>query len=979
MADETVSLILNIKNDAEKEFDKLNKELKELKKNLGQTDSATDDLDGGLGNVGNTASSTASKIKLVSTGFAAVAGIMAAVVAKTVEQNQELERQANFAGVSIEKMQELGYAASQTGSNIQEMSDALNEISLKSTEAAALNTGAFVDIAKLAGLTIQEFASLSPDEQLLKFADATKVADKNLKNLLNDELGSDTFINLNKLTSQGSEAIKKYGEEAKKAGIITKEENDKVLSIGKSFASLQQTLTTLATKKVAEFSEEIVYLIKKVQDLISEFSTGKFARPISASLAVITKSVKAVSAIIVGIAKAIGSTFDLAIEGLKTGVDSVIISVDKLSKKFTGKSFIDEETVERSFNNIEISAAKSKNAVEDFKNSFNDVPDAFSEIGEEINKYAKLSAAQQTALERGLNGLLETQEQYNTAIRYATEIYGETSKEVEDLKGYIVELREEAKKGLVINASLDNVALQDAIKEGKKIIQSFGKSEEERINIQFKIDQKKQNDAIKSTVTNLGKSINDILAGEIKFGESINFKPDFEIDKLNIKENSDAGVTAALTEYFNNLVGDATKEFNLNGLSDVFIDKMKEINSSLNNIDFKIIKDEEINKVSFLTSNLDNLKAVSDQLEIDKKIKLLNNEISLLDTTKMSDLVKQIDLTEQKLELMKIQGKENTNEYQILNKELTSFKDNISNINFDNLKELFELSAVTETDLFAGYENELNRLIEKFGAASLEVLKFKDEINDLKIELQEEEIAKIDELIDLGILTDEDKLEALNKLKDLLPETSLAFLEVQNEIRELSEEMDIFGQATELFAEDFSSGLVEAMKSAESFGDALSSVLSDIVQQMAEAAIQALIFSAIMSAFGGNGQTFGQNFSTNFQSNIGVGSATTRHNTGEIGATGDSGNSTKSFNLALPNNGLNPDERLIIGKTNESVVKTDSLNNKNNNVNDSATSPQVNIDNRFSADALNDSLNSSSTVDTLVNIMNNNYDKIIKR
>jgi len=539
---ETVSLIFELEDRASKEFKKFQKQLKEIKKEAKSAGEELDDLGDetdkvgkGLKKAGEGATSMGSKLKGAAGALSLIAGAMGAVIAQVVALNKELIEQANFGGVSVETMQKLGFAATQTGGSFEDVADALNEITLKSTEAAKIGSGAFVDIAKLAGLTIEEFAKLTPEEQLYKFADATKDMDANLRNLLQDELGSDTFIRLNKLLSLGSDGFKKYGKEAERIGIITEAESQKVAGIGQAFESLSQTFKTLSTKSVAAISEEITFLIKKTQDLIIGFSEGTFARPISASFNLIGNALKAVGLVIFGLLKTAGDFIGIGLNKIESGLKSTLLSIHSTLKETFDTNLLDDSTVITYKSQIERLDHATSTTAKNMINNFKGVKESAEDVVGSAKKFALLTAADQSLLERAQNGLVKSAEDYNRAILLSGTIYGENNTRTQELIFNQRKLTEETAK------TVNEVKKLESLSNSIQLDLNFQKAQIELLKfkgdllgafeLKASFDNKQLLDEANALKLSLEKSLTSISDDSISFNPNIKLGDD-DFDQL---------------------------------------------------------------------------------------------------------------------------------------------------------------------------------------------------------------------------------------------------------------------------------------------------------------------------------------------------------------------------------------------------------------------------------------------------------------
>ena len=212
-------------------------------------------------------------------------------------------------------------------------------------------------------------------------------------------------------------------------------------------------------------------------------------------------------------------------------------------------------------------------------------------------------------------------------------------------------------------------------------------------------------------------------------------------------------------------------------------------------------------------------------------------------------------------------------------------------------------------------------------------------------------------------------------------EDSVEFESFRQGLEEVKAELDTFGQISlatfSKFSEGFGKAVTDSLLYGKSLKDGLGNLLQSIIQQLIQAAIQALIFSAILSSTGlGGAQTanmgFGDIFKQQFAGNLGV---PTRHNGGSVGRDGDARNSTKMINLADPSRSLLPQERLIVAKTDESVIKTNELNSPTGVGSNQPMQPEVKISNYITDDVMTSFLRSDAAVDEIVNIINRNSDR----
>ena len=315
----------------------------------------------------------------------------------------------------------------------------------------------------------------------------------------------------------------------------------------------------------------------------------------------------------------------------------------------------------------------------------------------------------------------------------------------------------------------------------------------------------------------------------------------------------------------------------------------------------------------------------------------------------------------------------------------------------DQLFQRVELGLINENEFNEKIEELKQTVIENFGEGTLAAARFIDELERANLAREQAVLSDVsreqgivEQQFRLGLIGEEEFIEKLQLIRGILAETfgeeSVELNAFDQQLNKTIATLDTFGQISLQVFEEFSAGFAQAatdaLLSGASLRDGLGNVFASIAQQLLQAALQALIFSAIISSFSGTslgntlnpqGLSFGQLFQQNLGANLGV---PLRHNGGSVDPRGDANNSIKNINLADPASSLNPNERFIIAKTDESIVKTSSLNSPTGIGSNQPTQPEVKINNYITDDVLNAFLTSDAAQDTIVNIVNNNNDRI---
>ncbi|WP_422459121.1 hypothetical protein [Endozoicomonas sp. ALB115] len=223
---------------------------------------------------------------LAATGIGAV-GLAAGAVgtagfAATVRMAENLDvigKRADQLGVTTKALQELQYAADRTGMGGDEMIDALQDQAEKISEAAMLGTGEAVDVLAALNLNAGELNKLSPDQQIMKIADAMKqVQNQNDKQQLAIKLWGGSAAKMVNTIKGGSEALQALRNDADiiPDHVIRNSETfgDALLdiknTIGAVFAMVMGPALPWLTKRM----EELRGWIKANQGSIEAFSNG---------------------------------------------------------------------------------------------------------------------------------------------------------------------------------------------------------------------------------------------------------------------------------------------------------------------------------------------------------------------------------------------------------------------------------------------------------------------------------------------------------------------------------------------------------------------------------------------------------------------------------------------------------------------------------------------------------------------------------
>lgn len=210
-------------------------------------------------------------IKLI-TATAAAIGFSAlgigAFAINTLKAAEGTKKLATETGVSIEKIQELGYAASVSGSDAQTLESSLVSLSNKIGQAA--QTGS-EDFSRLGISASDMFGNVKKADQVLfEIADRFKQMNLSLpqKQNIASSLGIDS--SLLELLSKSSAEIDKLRAKARLLGVITKQQALGIQNFNNSITTLRFGLSSLQTQIAIGLSPAIKEIAERFTDWLVE-------------------------------------------------------------------------------------------------------------------------------------------------------------------------------------------------------------------------------------------------------------------------------------------------------------------------------------------------------------------------------------------------------------------------------------------------------------------------------------------------------------------------------------------------------------------------------------------------------------------------------------------------------------------------------------------------------------------------------------
>lgn len=242
-----------------------------------------------------------------------------------------LSESAEKVGVSVEALQELRFAAQQTGVSEDQLAAALNRLNKSMGELQLGKKGAVDAFAEI-GLAADDLKGKAPEEALRIIADAlNKLPDVQQRVAVGSQIMGKGFSQLLPLINGGSAALNSYSEEARKNGIITAEEARQLDAMADSWERIKVKLSVATAKIIAGFAslEEAVIKWYDFRD-----------RVLAAAGELANKAVTYVNNMVSGISKAITGALNAVWDSAAKKIDWIGGKFKWLYDVVVGNSYI---------------------------------------------------------------------------------------------------------------------------------------------------------------------------------------------------------------------------------------------------------------------------------------------------------------------------------------------------------------------------------------------------------------------------------------------------------------------------------------------------------------------------------------------------------------------------------------------------------------------------------------------------------------
>lgn len=261
MASKTINTILNLK-------DNFSKTIKNTSQNTKQFQRQAKMLSNQVKKMKET---LAKAFKPISVGVAAAGAAFVGMSKVVMDNADELQRQADITGLSAERLQELQYAGSNLGVELETITGAQSKLT-KSMNAARKGTGAQAEAFKKLGIKVKDGNGQlrsAKDVMAEAFTALGKVGNETERDALAMQLFGKSAMELNPLIKAGGDELNRLSNEARKSGAVMS--NEAVAGLD----SLGDTLANIKSGIMGAFGESLAKLLPRIQELVNKIDMEK--------------------------------------------------------------------------------------------------------------------------------------------------------------------------------------------------------------------------------------------------------------------------------------------------------------------------------------------------------------------------------------------------------------------------------------------------------------------------------------------------------------------------------------------------------------------------------------------------------------------------------------------------------------------------------------------------------------------------------
>lgn len=241
-------------------------------------------------------------------------GAFDAAVLHFAEAGTEMTKMSAQTGISVENLSTLGFAADQSGISMEDLAVGMKHMQKTLGEAASGSKEAQKHLARL-GLTVNDLAAMSPDEQFTAIAEAmSKIGNPTQRAAMAMEIFGRHGVALLPLLNQGANGIREMQQVARDWGLeMSTKDASAAMDLGKSL----RMLTAMFKMLVFQIGSAAAPAFKKVRDFIAPIvrDTITWVRENNGLVVSITKIGLAIAGLGVAII-AVGVAFKIAALGV---------------------------------------------------------------------------------------------------------------------------------------------------------------------------------------------------------------------------------------------------------------------------------------------------------------------------------------------------------------------------------------------------------------------------------------------------------------------------------------------------------------------------------------------------------------------------------------------------------------------------------------------------------------------------------------
>lgn len=211
---------------------------------------------------------------------ATITAAFAGAVGSFASVGDKFDKMSARLGIGVETLSALSFAANQTGTDIDQLSQAMFRASRRIGNAIT-ETGPAKRALDELGLSASELASLTPEDQFFRLVDALNaVTNEARRSQLGFEIFGDNWRQIKPLIDSGTDGIRAYMAEAKRLGIVlTTEQSKAAAEFTDALARVKFQLKFLAIGIGSQLAPALTDLLGFLKPIIAGITTWMKQNP----------------------------------------------------------------------------------------------------------------------------------------------------------------------------------------------------------------------------------------------------------------------------------------------------------------------------------------------------------------------------------------------------------------------------------------------------------------------------------------------------------------------------------------------------------------------------------------------------------------------------------------------------------------------------------------------------------------------------